>query len=161
MKLALFSSITPFVRADARELAERTEIVLRDLGHEVDRVDLPFAQRPDLAVRQMAAYRWIDSSAADRIICFQPPAHLIPHSTKVIWFTHHIRTCDGQDGALDGSLRTIDRAAMEEAHAVYAGSQTLADRLLETTGVRSEVLAPPPADADHSSWAQVIERLLR
>ena len=91
MRVALVSTDTPFVGGGARHLVEWLEVMLREAGHEVERVYLPEVDAPDLLFTQMAAFRFIDLSAADRVICFRPQAHLVPHPNKVLWFIHHIR----------------------------------------------------------------------
>ena len=130
---------------------------LRGAGHEVELVYLPHTETPDLLFRQMAAYRWVDlSTSADRIICFRPPAHFIPHPHKILWFIHHIRSFydlwdtryrgfpdDVRHRGIRRALHAADKAAMLEARRVFANSRVVAERLRHFNGVDSEVLYPP------------------
>ena len=91
MKVALCSTIVPFIGGGARNIVEWLETMLLEAGHSVERVYLPMVDTPELLFRQMAAFRFIDLSMADRIICFRPQSHLIQHTHKILWFIHHIR----------------------------------------------------------------------
>ena len=105
----------------------------------------------------MAAYRWVDlAESVDRIICFRPPAHVIPHPHKILWFIHHIRVFydlwntpyrsfpdDERHRNLRDILHRADTAAIREAKHVYTNSQIVSDRLQHYNRVSSEVLYPP------------------
>src|SRR5438067_1512827 len=92
MKIALCSSVVPLVQGGARNIVDWLHPVLCEAGHQVERVDLPHWDDPQLLLRQMAAFRWVDvTESADRIICFRPPAHVIRHPHKILWFIHHMR----------------------------------------------------------------------
>jgi glycosyltransferase involved in cell wall biosynthesis len=146
----------PFVQGGARNIVEWLEETLRADGHDVERVYLPQVDDPAILVRQMVAYRWIDLSSADRVICFRPPSHLIQHPRKVVWFIHHVRTLydlwdseyrlfpdDLEHRGIRSAVHAADTAALKEAYAVFTNSQVVADRLLGFNGVRGEVLYPP------------------
>jgi glycosyltransferase involved in cell wall biosynthesis len=157
MRIALCSSVVPFVRGGARNIVEWLEVVLRESGHDVERVYLPQSDDAESLFRQMAAYRWVDlTDSADRVICFRPPAHLIRHPHKIVWFIHHIRAFydlwdtahrgfpdDVRHRGIRDALRAVDTAALEEAEAVFANSKVVAERLRRFNGVPSEVLYPP------------------
>src|SRR5437879_1526929 len=91
MRVALFTSYVPFIRGGDRQIVDWLGAKLEEYGHTVERVYLPAADRPDIIVQQIAAYRCVDLSAADRVICFRPPSHVIAHSHKILWFIHHVR----------------------------------------------------------------------
>ena len=157
MRIALCSADVPFVQGGARNIVEWLHHALRDEGHEVELVYLPFSEAPDLLFRQMAAYRWVDlSTSADRIICVRPPAHLIPHPHKILWFIHHLRSLydlwetryrgfpdDARHRGIRRALHATDTAAMLEAQRIFSNSRVVADRLRRFNGVDSEVLYPP------------------
>jgi glycosyltransferase involved in cell wall biosynthesis len=157
VKIALCSSVVPFVYGGARNIVEWLERMLQEAGHQVERVYLPQVDAPDLLFQQMAAYRWVDlTSCADRVICFRPPAHLIPHPHKTLWFIHHIRSFydlwdspyrgfpdDARHRGIRDALRAADTAALQEAQRVFTNSQVVSDRLQHFNGVGGEVLYPP------------------
>ena len=157
MKIALCSSFVPFIRGGYRNIVEGLEAELLAAGHQVERIYLPHIDAPELLLPQMAAYRWVDLAAsADRVICFRPPAHVIPHPHKILWFIHHIRVFyDLWDGPYRGfpddekhrNIRDIlhraDTAALREAKHVFTNSQVVSDRLRRFNDIGSEVLYPP------------------
>lgn len=157
MKIALCSSFVPFIRGGGRNIVEWLQAELVVAGHQVERIYLPQIDVPDLLLPQMAAYRWVDlASSADRVICFRPPAHAIPHPHKILWFIHHIRVFydlwdspyrgfpdDEKHRNLRGILQRADTAALSEAKHVFTNSQVVSDRLRRFNNVNSEVLYPP------------------
>ena len=156
MKIALCSTYAPFVLGGGRNVVEWLEPYLRERGHSVERNYLPTVDTPDTLFAQMAALRWMDLSAADRIICFRPQSHLIPHSNKVLWFIHHIRVYydlwdsdyrgvpdDPRHRGLREALHAIDTNALKEARSVFTNSRVVAERLQKYNGIPSEVLYPP------------------
>lgn len=174
MKIALCSSFVPFIFGGARNIVEWLEIHLRDAGHQVERIYLPQVDAPDLLMQQMAAYRWVDlTSTVDRIICFRPPAHLIPHPDKIVWFIHHFRVFydlwdtpyrhfpddEGHRG-LRRAIHAIDTAALGEAKKVFANSRVVADRLRRFNGIASEVLYPPLFNPERFSCRSFSDEIL-
>jgi glycosyltransferase involved in cell wall biosynthesis len=162
MKIALCSSFVPFLNSGARHIVEWLEVMLVKEGHQVERVYLPEVDAPDLLFQQMAAFRWVDLSSADRVICFRPQAHLISHPHKILWFIHHLRAFydlwddDQYRGFPDNpkhrgiraALHEADTAAIREARHVFTNSQVVSDRLMEFNGIASEVLYPPVIDPE-------------
>jgi glycosyltransferase involved in cell wall biosynthesis len=156
MKIALCSSFIPFVNGGYRNIVEWLEATLLEAGHRVERIYLPEADVPELLFKQMAAYRFVDLSAADRIICFRPQSHLISHPHKIVWFIHHLRVFydlwdspyrgfadDAKHRGIRDALRTADTAALSEAQHVFSNSQVVSDRLRRYNGIESEPLFPP------------------
>ncbi|GAA4337649.1 glycosyltransferase family 4 protein [Variovorax defluvii] len=156
MKIALCSSFVPFVNGGYRNIVEWLEAMLLEQGHQVERIYLPEADEPQLLFKQMAAYRFVDLSAADRVICFRPQSHLIPHPNKVVWFIHHLRVFydlwdseyrsfpdDARHRGIRDALCAVDTAALAEARRVFSNSQVVTERLKRYNGVDSEPLFPP------------------
>src|SRR5688572_13629685 len=91
MRIILASSFVPFIHGGARFIVEWLETKLCERGHEVERFYLPFVDNSDL-LEQIAAYRLLDlSSHGDVLVAFRPPAHVLRHPNKVLWFIHHLR----------------------------------------------------------------------
>ncbi|BAL22591.1 glycosyltransferase family 4 protein [Azoarcus sp. KH32C] len=157
MKIALCSSFVPFIRGGARNIVEWLQEELVAIGHQVERIYLPQIDVPDLILPQMAAYRWIDlASTADRVICFRPPAHAIPHPHKILWFIHHVRVFydlwdspyrgfpeDDRHRNLRDILHRADTEAIREAKHVFTNSRVVSERLQRYNRIDSEVLYPP------------------
>ena len=156
MKIALCSSFVPFIRGGARNIVEWLYTKLKECGHLVEIVYLPEDDVPSLLFQQMMAFRWVDLEAADRIICFRPQSHLIPHRNKILWFIHHVRVFydlwdseyrgfsdDLKHRGIRDALHRVDNASLNEAKAVFTNSRVVSDRLKRFNQVDSEVLYPP------------------
>ena len=160
MRIALCSTFVPFIKGGARNIVEWLQIMLERDGHTVERIYLPEHDSPDTLVQQMAAFRWIDLSAADRIICFRPQSHLIPHPNKILWFIHHLRVFYdlwGSAYAPENSIQNrrfretliaLDNQALGEARSIFTNSREVSDRLKSFNNVNSEVLFPPIFEPD-------------
>ena len=156
MKIALCSSLVPFINGGARNIVEWLKSLLEEHGHQVEIVYLPEVDSPELLFRQMMAFRWVDLEMADRIICFRPEAHLIPHRHKILWFIHHIRAFydlwdspyrgfpdDLKHRGIRDALRRVDGAGLREAKAIFTNSRVVSDRLKHFNQIDSEILYPP------------------
>jgi len=162
MKIALVSTFVPFIYGGARNIVEWLQGMLEKEGHQVERIYLPQVDVPDLLFQQMTAFRWIDLSSADRVICFRPQAHLIQHPNKILWFIHHIRSFydlwendlyrgfpdDEKHRGLRAALHKADTAALREAKHIFTNSRVVSDRLKHFNGVDSEVLYPPVFESE-------------
>jgi glycosyltransferase involved in cell wall biosynthesis len=158
MKVALVSSMIPFIPGGAKNIVAWLAHALEDAGHEVEVIDLPFNERPERVVRQLAAFRMIDlTDQADLVVCFRPPSYLVRHPRKVLWFIHHIRPyydlweSDQYRGFGDtlisrarrDVIRRADDRAFAEAERIFTNSRVMSERLRTFNGVDSEVLYPP------------------
>jgi glycosyltransferase involved in cell wall biosynthesis len=157
MKVALCSSFVPFINGGARFIVEWLAAELTKRDHQIEIIWLPFAEAPDTMFRQMMAYRMLDLAAtADKLIAFRPPAYVIPHPNKTLWFIHHFRGYydlwdtahrpiedDARGRAFRSRLIAADTAAFSEARQLFTNSRVVADRLKRFNGVDSEVLYPP------------------
>ena len=136
---------------------EWLERKLIEHGHEVERIYLPFVGLPNDMFAEMAAYRLIDlTDACDRLIAFRPPAYMLPHTCKVLWFIHHLRhyydlwnteyrpVPDSVAGrAIRHTVFAADNATLREARHIFTNSRTVSDRLRQFNNIDSEVLYPP------------------
>jgi glycosyltransferase involved in cell wall biosynthesis len=156
VRVALCSTDEPFVGGGARHIVEWLELELLARGCEVDRIFLPQTSEPSTIYSQMMAFRWVDLSAADRVICFRPQSHMISHPHKIVWFIHHVRTYYDlwnspyrgfHDGEANTALRRLiveaDTVALSEAKALFTNSHVVSKRLRDFNGLNSTVLYPP------------------
>jgi len=161
MKIALCSTFVPFLFGGARNIVDWLQTMLEQEGHHVERIYLPENDSPDLLFQQMAAFRWIDLSAADRVICFRPQSHLIQHPHKILWFIHHVRVFydlydspyrgfpdDAKHRGIRDALVAADNVALREAKHVFTNSRVVSARLSKYNQVDSEVLYPPVFQAE-------------
>jgi glycosyltransferase involved in cell wall biosynthesis len=157
MKIIIVSSFVPFVHGGGRFIVEWLEQKLLEYGHQIERFYLPFVDRPLDVFDQILAYRLLDlTSSADRLIAIRPPAHVIAHPNKVIWFIHHVRSLydlwdspyrflpDNPAGrAVRSTMVELDTRALREAKRVFTNSQVVADRLKRYNGIAANPLYPP------------------
>ena len=156
MKIILASTFVPFVYGGARFIVEWLEEKLLEHGHQVERFYLPFIDTPEELLTQATAFRLMKlSESADRLIAFRPPAYVIEHPHKVLWFIHHIRAFydmwGGQHGypdtaqnrAVRKALIELDNQTIGEAKQVFTNSQVVADRLKRFNGIDATPLYPP------------------
>jgi len=157
MKIVVASSFVPFVDGGGRFIVEWLTERLRAEGHAVERIYLPFIDVPTTMLEQTLAYRLIDvAQSADRLIAIRPPAHVIPHPNKVLWFIHHFRAFYDlwdsnyrsvpdrpESHAMRRRLWHMDGIALREARRVLTISKVVASRLRDFNGVPSEVVYPP------------------
>ena len=157
MKIAIVSSFVPFVHGGGRFIVDWLEQKLREYGHQVERFYLPFIDRPDDLFDQILAFRLIDlSSACDRLIAIRPPAHVLPHPNKVLWFIHHIRSLydlwnspyrfvpdDTSGRGFRKAMMELDTRTIREARRIFTNSQVVANRLAHFNGISAKPLYPP------------------
>ncbi len=157
MRIILASSFVPFIKGGAISIVEWLETMLREHGHEVESVFLPFVETPDEMFSQMLSYRMLDlTESADRLIAFRPPAYLLRHPNKVLWFIHHVRAyydlweteyCGHPKTpatqAFRERLMQTDEVGLRESRQVFTNSQIVSQRLRKYNRVESEVLYPP------------------
>lgn len=157
MKFILASSYVPFIKGGGTAIVEWLDQKLTEHGHEVETIFLPFVETMDNMLDQMLSYRMLDlSDSADRLIAFRPPAYLLKHPHKILWFIHHVRAfydlwgsdyCGVPDTpttrAFRRRLMDVDNVGLNEAKHVFTNSKIVSQRLQDFNQVDSEVLYPP------------------
>lgn len=162
MKVAVASTFVPFISGGATKIVDDLVLALREHGHEVEEIMIPFDSRPAEQPEQLLALRLYDVSAsADRLIAIRPPSYLLQHPSKVVWFIHHHRgaydlwgtpyqdipnTPEGR--AVRDAIIASDAVGLGEAQQIFANSRVTADRLKRYNGVEATVLYPPLTDID-------------
>lgn len=165
MKIGIVSSTVPHMLGGYRLFVEQLEPHLKNAGHEVETIWLPFSSDPKTLLAEIAAFRMMDLRAkCDLVICCRTPAHVIRHPRKVVWFIHHERVFyDLWDSKLNSIPKTeywinvrkklieADSRTLQEARAVFTNSKVVSDRLQVFNEITSEVLYPPIADPESFS----------
>src|SRR5690349_4164004 len=140
MKIIIASSYVPFVDGGGRFIVEWLAQKLIEHGHQVERFFLPFIDQPDDLLDQTLAFRLMDlSNYCDRLIALRPPAHVLRHPNKVLWFIHHIRSLydlwnspdgvytlvpdDPRGQALRKAVMELDTQALGEARHIFTNSK--------------------------------------
>src|SRR5208337_73100 len=92
MRVIVASTVAPFVEGGGTFIVDWLEQMLREFGHEVDVLKIPFHSYYPEMPAQMLALRLMDIAAhGDRLIAIRPPAYLLRHPNKALWFIHHHR----------------------------------------------------------------------
>jgi glycosyltransferase involved in cell wall biosynthesis len=147
----------PFVRGGAEVLAEALATQLREHGHSVELVRLPFlSYPPEKVLEHMLAARMIRLAAIDRVIGFKFPAYLVPHEDKVMWILHQHRSVydlwgtelqDGPDTvearALRQAIIDADNRYLPAARRLFVISNVNAERMRRFNDLDPEILYPP------------------
>jgi glycosyltransferase involved in cell wall biosynthesis len=163
MRIAVCAPQVPFERGGTEILAETLASRLRDRGHEVEEVKVPFKWYPEArALSEALIWRMLDLEEAqnrpiDLVIATKFPSYAIRHPNKVVWLVHQFRQAYELDGPEFGqfgqapferatvrALHRTDRMVLGEARRLFAISNNVADRLERSTGLGAEVLPPPP-----------------
>ena len=151
------SSAVPLVRGGGRFIVDWLYEKLVERGHAVEIVYIPYTDELDHILPQMASIRLMKlDDYFERVITLRPPAHMVRHPRKVVWFIHHIRIfydlwqtryCPVRDDAAGRAMRaaiiSADNVALGEAYKVFTNSRVVSDRMRQFNKLDSEVLYPP------------------
>jgi glycosyltransferase involved in cell wall biosynthesis len=160
VRIAVCHPQTPFVRGGAEIHAEALVRALRDAGHEVELVQVPFRWYPaDELVHQIGIWRSLDVTESngipvDMVIALKFPAYLVKHPNKVVWLIHQHRTAyelwdhpafadlaaDRHGRAVRDLIHGADRVALGEAKRIFTNSANVKQRLERSLGIEGEPL---------------------
>ncbi|HEX2913680.1 MAG TPA: glycosyltransferase family 4 protein [Chloroflexia bacterium] len=162
MNIVICHSQVPYVRGGAEVLLDGLIAALREEGHHVALVSLPFKWYPRAQLEQQAlAWRMLDLNTlggrtVDMVICTKFPTWAVQHSRKVIWLVHqHRQAYDWYGTPLsdfglseeDQRARRVvletDSTGIGEARGIYTISRNVANRLARYTGLGGQALYPP------------------
>lgn len=153
---------TPFTSGGAEALVDRTISELKNAGHNVDCVQLPFSAEPkERLVKQIAQWRSLDLDSfsgkkVDLVICTKFPSYCVSHPNKVCWLIHQHRQAyelygtrfgDFNNEPADESVRRMiydaDSVSLNECEKIFTISENVTTRLSRYLEIDSEVLNPP------------------
>lgn len=157
MKIGLISTALPHVKGGGRFIVDWLHEKLTERGYPTQIVYIPYTDELDHILPQMAAIRAMKlDDYFDRVITIRPPAHLVQHRCKVIWFIHHLRMfydlwqtpyCSVADDASGRAMRSAIMAAdtngLAEARRLFTNSRVVGDRVRKFNGIDSQILYPP------------------
>jgi glycosyltransferase involved in cell wall biosynthesis len=157
MKIGIVSTAVPLVKGGGRFIVDWLHEKLIEHGHQSEIIYIPYTDEIPHILPQMAAMRMMKlDDYFDRVITIRPPAHLIEHRCKVVWFIHHLRMfydlwqtpyCsvpdDAQGRAMRAAIMAADNVALKEARSVFTNSRVVGERLRHFNSIDSQVLYPP------------------
>lgn len=173
MRIAVVTTQVPFISGGAEIHAHALCQALREVGHEVELISIPFKwYPPDRIFDHLMACRMLDLSEScgvpiDRLIGLKFPAYHVPHPCKVQWILHQYRSAydlwqvPGSDLAgfpegreIRDGIDHADRTWLPEARAIFANSGNVARRLSTYSGIRAQPLYHPPLGAELFRWEE-------
>ena len=161
MKIVVLNSQVPFVRGGAEHLEESLARRLRDRGHQVAAVRLPFQwSTPRIVLDHMLACRLLNVGAGDPdlVIALKFPAYLAPFPNKKVWLLHQFRQVyelwvaaysypnSPEARRLRNAVFQADNRYLSEAKGLYTNSKIVAGRLKRYNDIDADGVLYPPLD---------------
>jgi glycosyltransferase involved in cell wall biosynthesis len=152
----------PYVRGGAELHADLLVVALREAGHEVELVTLPYIWTKDeSSLEQCLAWRMVDVATEiagiDLVIATKFPSYLIRHPNKVAWIFHQQRevydlhatpfgrlSAGEGDRGLRQAVVELDLRGLGENRALFANSRNTASRVARYCGIEARPLYAPP-----------------
>lgn len=159
MRIAVASVQVPFITGGAEILAQGLVAALRESGHQVDLVTLPFRFfPPDEVTRAMQVwedenFRRLNLYEPDLVVCLKFPAYGLAHPRKTAWLLHQHKRGDAPAADADDGARALEEATVsfDRRHLAdcrrFALSRHVARALAHSTGLAADVLYHPPRAA--------------
>lgn len=156
MKIALFNTMTPFVRGGAEILVDDLYEQLTIRGHQVTLFRIPFPDNYEVPLLEtILSTQLLRFDEYDRVIAFKFPAFYAVHPRKVLWFFHQFRqvyellgqeygiAADSTGFALKNIIVHNDNQEIGNAYLTYTNAHEVTNRLKEYNDLESTVLPPP------------------
>ena len=147
MRIVVAETRVPWVRDGANLHAEALVTELRQRGHDVETVSLPFSGDKGALLAQASAWRLLDLSSSngssiDVLIATRFPTYFARHPRKIVWLMHQHRPAyelhgtpytdfgnGDEDMALRQRLIDLDNRMLGECTRVFTNSRNTASRL--------------------------------
>jgi hypothetical protein len=143
------------------EILAVLEAGLTALGHETEKVVIPYNNDERCCAQQLLAMRFMPlSDRSDAAICLSSPALLMPHPRKVIWLCREPSTLScGSDSRtwLSNALSVGYKEAI--ANFISTDQQKTAPGLQKIEAKLLEI--PPDSDPQTIPWRKASEILLK
>ncbi|MGB5962244.1 MAG: glycosyltransferase family 4 protein [Coleofasciculaceae cyanobacterium] len=169
MRIAVTTVQVPFIRGGAEILAEGLIKAIREAGHEVDEISMPFRFYPVSEVRrsmdiwESENFEYMNGYALDVVICLKFPTFYLKHPNKVAWLIHQHRSVyelwdtpftEGLSNTSEGkNLRQDiikrDTKALKSFKNLYTIARTVSERLQHFNQISSIPLYNPPRLANY------------
>jgi glycosyltransferase involved in cell wall biosynthesis len=167
-RILICTAQVPFVRGGAEYLVEGLRDALRERGHAVDVVALPYQWHPIERIPESAlAWRLLDIASfngepVDLVIATKFPSYLVRHPRKVVWLVHQHRQAYDWYGTplsdftnlpehrqVRDAIFRMDRRGLGECAARFTISRNVSARLKRFNGLDSAALYPP---SRYAAW---------
>jgi glycosyltransferase involved in cell wall biosynthesis len=169
VRLLVTANLTPFLHGGADYHMQGLVRALREHGHQVELLQLPFTFGPASDLMQfMRRAAELDLTRPngieiDRLISLQFPTWGIRHPDHVTWVMHQHRAvydlfnpenADDTLLQLKTAITEFDNTHLGTKRPRFANSRRVAQRMQQFNGLDSKVLYHPPADADRFYCAE-------
>lgn len=157
MRIVIASTTVPTIDGGGRLIVRWTADALREAGHQVEELYLPFPTDLRLIMPALVGLRAIPlGDEVDRLVTIRWPAHVMQHPNKVAWFIHHYRQlfdlwdteyrgirADAEGVSYREALRMADNLGLGESRKVFTNSDTVRARVRKFNEIDAETLFPP------------------
>ena len=155
MRVLIASPFRSAYEPGPEDLGRALELAMRDHGHDVDAIRIPFDRNPQALWNQLLAFRLTDlTDGGELLVATGTPCHLLRHPRKVLWLTEHYPWIEDGSPLLE-CLRAADFEACREATAAFAASRRLCNRIAHPSGCAVDLLSPPGRE----SWQAIVVAL--
>lgn len=168
MRVAIATVQVPFIWGGAEIHAEGLVRAMREAGHDVELISMPFRFSPiaevirSMEIWSTENFETINGYHPDVVICLKFPTFYLNHSNKVAWILHQHRDVYDlwETSFIDGFSQTDeakhlkreitqrDTQALRAFHNVFTNAKTVSDRLYHFNRVASTPLYHPPKFSD-------------
>lgn len=180
MRVGIATVHTPGIHGGAEFLVDGLVEAVRAAGHSVHKISAPFFFEPvDAVGRTMDLCKGSNflpfaGGRIDRMICLKFPAYTMRHPDKRVWLLHQHRPAydlygtsfgwspgNPETDALRTRIMADDKASLGgteagSARAVYTIARRVSARLRQESGIESEALYHPPANAGEFRCAEAL-----
>jgi glycosyltransferase involved in cell wall biosynthesis len=162
MKVLVLSHMVPFINDEMDDVGPRLVNNLKSVGIDAEGFRLPFTGQPwERLPEELYIARSLRLWDVDRMIALTFPTYLVPHHCKIAWILSQCRAAydvpgpgpsDIPAGPRGDEVRSMvqraDRLSFSEARALYAGSQSVVDRVGLFQGLHAQMLPVPLGDPE-------------
>jgi glycosyltransferase involved in cell wall biosynthesis len=163
MRVLVSANLVPFLRGGADYHIEGVARALKEHGHEVELLRLPFRFQPEADIERLMDYvETLDfaapnGQAIDRAVSLQFPAYGLSHPEHLVWVMHQHRAMyelwDEQNATaaqrrLRERVKAFDKRHLGRTRALFANSRRVAERLKTYNDLNATPLYHPPFGAE-------------
>lgn len=169
MRIGVITVQVPFIRGGAEILTDGLVKAIREAGHEVEEISMPFRFAPVSEVKRSMDiwasenFEYMNGYTMDLVICLKFPTFYLQHPNKVAWIIHqHRAVYDLWDTAFTEGLSTTsdgkalrqdiiqrDTQALKSFHKLFTIGKTVSRRLQYFNQISSITLYHPPKLDSH------------
>lgn len=161
MRIAIFNTMTPYVRGGAEILVDDLHSNLVKRGHSVTLFRVPFPNDYEVKLLELVTcVKLLNFNDYDRVICIKYPTFSVLHRNKTIWMCHQFRQVydlwnlefglkdEDYNRAIRTVVTTIDNNDISNSSKIFTISDETMKRLEEHNNIKSEVLYPPVSNEE-------------